>query len=85
MYKNCHISASMAPRHLKIGRERAYTTIYHKMDLFLRKSNYFGNNMAKNRKKCHSKLLDHIYPSSMQYTTGSLNTIFLHMPRLGSL
>ena len=35
MYENWHISASMAPRYLKIGREWAYTIIYHKMDLFL--------------------------------------------------
>ena len=35
MCENCHISASTAPRHLKIGKERAVTMIYHKMNLFL--------------------------------------------------
>ena len=39
MYENCHISASMAPRHLRTGHERAYTTIYHKIILFLSRSN----------------------------------------------
>ena len=48
-YENCHISASTAPRHLKIGKERAYAMIYHKMDLFLSRSNYVSNNMAWNR------------------------------------
>ena len=46
MYENCHISASPASRHLKIGKERAYTMIYHKMDLFLSRSNYVRSNMA---------------------------------------
>ena len=32
MYENCYISASKGSRHLKIGKERAYTMIYHKMD-----------------------------------------------------
>ena len=41
----------MAPRHLKIGTERAYTIICHKVNLFLSKSNYVGNNMAWNRKE----------------------------------
>ena len=49
MYENCHISASMALRNLKIGRERGYTIIYHRMDLFLSRSNYVSNNMARNR------------------------------------
>ena len=46
MYKNCHISASRAPRHLKIGKERAYTMIHHKMNLFLSRTYYVSNNMA---------------------------------------
>ena len=49
MYGNCHISASTARRNLKIGKERAYTMIYHKMNLFLSRSNYVSNNMASNR------------------------------------
>ena len=32
--------------HLKIEKERAYTMIYHEMDLFLSRSNYVSNNMA---------------------------------------
>ena len=35
-----------SPRYLKIGKERAYTMIYHKVDLFLSRSNYVSNNMA---------------------------------------
>ena len=46
MFENCHVSASTAPRHLKIGKERAYTIIYHKVNLFLSRSNYVSNNMA---------------------------------------
>ena len=46
MCENCHISASTTSRHLKIGKERAYTVIYHKMNLFLSRSNYVSNNMA---------------------------------------
>ena len=34
MYENCHIPASMAPRHLRTGRERACTIIYQKADFF---------------------------------------------------
>ena len=34
------------PTHLKIGKERAYTMIYHKIDSFLSRSNYVSNNMA---------------------------------------
>ena len=49
MNENCHISASTAPRHLKIGKERAYTMIYHKMNLCLSRSNYISKNMAWNR------------------------------------
>ena len=49
MYENCHISASTAPRHLKIGKERAYTMIYYKINLFLSRSNYVSNNMVWNR------------------------------------
>ena len=49
MYENCHIPASMAPMHIKIDKERAYTVIYHKMNLFLSRSNYVSNNMAWNR------------------------------------
>ena len=41
-----YISASTAPKHLKIGKERAYTMIYHKMDLFLSRTNYVSNNIA---------------------------------------
>ena len=44
LYENCHISASAASRHLKIGRETAYTIIYHKMDLLLSRSNYVSHN-----------------------------------------
>ena len=46
MYKNGHISAFTASRHLKIGKERAYTMTHHKMDLFLSRSNYVSSNMA---------------------------------------
>ena len=35
-----------APRHLKIGKERTYTMIYHKVNLFLSRGNYVSNNMA---------------------------------------
>ena len=49
--RGCHISASMAPRHLKIGRERAYTIVYHTMYLFLSRCNCVGNNMARSRKE----------------------------------
>ena len=48
MYKDCLISASTAPRHLKIGRERAYTIVFHRMDLFLNRSD---NNINRNRKE----------------------------------
>ena len=50
LHENCHISASTAPRHLKIGGETACTIIYHRMDLFLSRSNYVSHNMARNRK-----------------------------------
>ena len=30
----------------KFGKERAYTMIYHKMNLYLSRSNYISNNMA---------------------------------------
>ena len=46
MYEDCHISASAASRHLKIGKERGYTMIFDKMNLFLSKSNYVSNSMA---------------------------------------
>ena len=45
MYENCRISASDVPRHLKIGRERAYTIMYHQMSLFLSRSSYVSNYM----------------------------------------
>ena len=47
----------MAPRHLKIGVERAYTIIYYRLDLFLRRSNYAGNNVARNRKEALQRVL----------------------------
>ena len=45
-YEKCHISAYTVSSHLKIGKERAYPMVYHKMDLFLSRSNYVSNNMA---------------------------------------
>ena len=39
VFENCHISSSMTPRGLKLSRERTYTIIDHRIDLFFSRSN----------------------------------------------
>ena len=86
MYENCHISASLAPRHFKIDGERAYTIIYHKMNLFLSRRNYVGNIIwLEIVKKLYNELCDNIYRSALPYKTNSLNITFQHMLRHGFL
>ena len=34
-----------------VGRERAYTIIYYRIDLFFSRRNYVGNNLTRNRKQ----------------------------------
>ena len=85
MYKNGHISASVAPRHLKIGRERVYAIFDHRMDLFLGRSNYVSNDIGRNHREAYNELCDYIYRSSLPYKADSVNIVFQHMLRLGSL
>ena len=85
MYENWHSSTSMAPKQLKTGRKRAYTIIYHRIDLFLSRRNNASNNWLEIEKKRRNELCDNIYRSSLPYKADSVNIIFQHMLRLGSL
>ena len=85
MYKNCHISASTAPRHLKIDKDIAYTMIYHKMNLFLSRSNYVGNNMVEIVTKRYDEICHKIYRSALLLKMDSVDIIFQHRLRLCSL
>ena len=85
MYENCHISASMAPRHLKIGNERAYTMIYHKINLFLAESIALAIIWLEIVMKRYDELCHKISRSSLPLKTDSVDIIFQHRMRLCSL
>ena len=55
--------------------------IYHKMNLFLSRSNYVSNNMATNR---YDELCHKISRSTLSLKTDSVEIIFHHRLRLGS-
>ena len=50
-YTKTAIFQPLAFRHLKVRREGFYTKICHRMDLFLSRSNYVNNNMARDRRE----------------------------------
>ena len=81
MYENCHVSASKAPRHLKIGIERAYIIIYHKMDLFLAEAITLAIIRLEIVMNRYDGLCDKISRSSLPLETDSMNIIFQHMLR----
>ena len=84
MYKHCHISASTAPRHFKIGTERAYTIIYHKMDV-LAEAITLAIIWPEIVTKGYDELCDKISRSSLPLKTDSVDITLQHMLRHGSL
>ena len=75
----------MAPRHLKIGRERAFSIVCHTMCLFLTEAITLAIIWLEIVKKHYNEFCDNIYQSSLGNKADSVNIIFQHMLRLGSL
>ena len=85
MYESCLISTSTAPRHLKIGKERAYTMIYHKMDLFFSRSNHVRIMWLEMVTKRYDDFCHKISRSLLPLKTDLVDIVFQHRLKLGSL